>query len=190
MFQIAFSNLDEEAQNAWLDKIYADGKIAFFSVSIGELNADSPFTTKFAEKFYEDDAIGFFSVLADNMTKETLESWLDKALKDGKTSFQVMLLDELGMDDELDALEKEWAEKQLKEYQSFGVTKKGKNYYYEEQLVNIFLDKRPDSSYYTLSINPNGTLNIRIARNTDGEITGVFYMTEKEAAELLGKMTD
>ncbi|MDE5596345.1 MAG: hypothetical protein K2J04_00755, partial [Lachnospiraceae bacterium] len=191
MFQIAFSNLDEAAQNAWLDKIYEDRQIAFFSVSIGELNADSPLIENFAEKFYEDDEIGFFSVLSDNMTEETLESWLDKAVIDEKFSFQLMLLDKL--EDKLESFEKEWEEKEeklLKEYQSFGVTKKGQNYYYEEQLVNIFLDKRSDSSYYTLSINPKGTLNIRIVRNTDGEITGVFYMTEKEAAELLGEMGD
>ena len=187
MFQIAFSNLDKEAQSAWLDKIYADGQIAFFSVSICELNADSPLIETFAEKFYEDDDLGFFSVLSGNMTEETLESYLDRAVKDEKTAFQAMLLSELQMDDELEAMEKEWAEKQLKEYQSFGVTKKGKNYYYEEQLVNIFLDKRPDSSFYTLNINPKGTVNIQIVRNTDGEITGVFYMTEEEAAELLGK---
>ena len=188
MFQTSFSNLDEEAQSAWLDKIYTDGKIAFFSVSIGELNTDSPLIKNFAEKFYEDDAIAFFSVLADNMTEETLKSWLDKAVKDEKTSFQAMLLGELKMDDELETMEKEWAEKQLKEYQSFGITKKGKNYYYEEQLVNIFLDKRSDSSYYTLSINPKGTVNIQIVRNTDGEITGVFYMTEEETARLLGEI--
>lgn len=187
MFQFAFSNLDEEAQNAWLDKIYADGQIAFFSVSIDQLNADSPIIENFAKKFYADDDIGFFSVLSGNMTEETLESWLDKALKDQKTDFQLVLFGALRMDDELDAYEKEWEEQRLKEYQSFGVTKKGKNYYYEEQLVNIFLDKRPDSSYYTLDINPKGTVNIQIVRNTDGEITGVFYMTEKEAAELLGK---
>ena len=190
LFQIAFSNLDEEAQSAWLDKIYADGQIAFFSVSICELNADSPLIGAFAEKFYEDDDIGFFSVLSGNMTEETLESYLDRALKDQRTDFQLVLFGALGMDDELDAYEKEWEEKRLKEYQSFGVTKKGQNYYYEEQLVNIFLDKRSDSSYYTLSINPKGTLNIRIVRNTNGEITGVFYMTEKEAAELLGEMGD
>ncbi len=187
MFQIAFSNLDEDAQNAWLDKIYADEQIAFFSVSICELNADSPLIETFAEKFYEDDDIGFFSVLSGNMTEETLERWLEKAVKDQKTDFQLILFGALGMDDELDAYEKEWEEKRLKEYQSFGVTKKGKNYYYEEQLVNIFLDKRPDSSYYTLNINPKGTVNIQIVRNTDGEITGVFYMTEKEAAKLLGE---
>ena len=190
MFQIAFSNLDEEAQSAWLDKIYADGKVAFFSVSICELNADSPLIETFAEKSYEDDDIGYFSVLSGNMTEETLESWLEKAVKDQKTDFQLILFGALGMNDELDAYEKEWEEKRLKEYQSFGVTKKGKNYYYEDQLVNIFLDKRPDSSFYTLNINPKGTVNIQVVRNTDGEITGVFYMTEEEAARLLGEVRD
>lgn len=186
LFQIAFSKLDKEAQNAWLGKIYEDGEIAFFSVGIDQLSADSPLIGNFAEKFYEDRSISFFSVLSDYMTREMLESWLDRALEDQETTFQVLLFDKLEMGDELEALEKEWAEKQLKEYQSVGVTQNGKNYYYQEQLVNIFLDQRPDSAFYTLTINPKGAVSIKIIRNTDGEITGVSYMTEEEVTELLG----
>ncbi len=186
LFQIAFSMMDEETQKAWLDKIYVDGEIAFFSVSIDQLSPDSLLIGSFAEKSYEDGAISFFSVLADCMTEEMLESWLDRALKDQKTSFQSVLFEKLEMYDELDALEKEWAEKQLKEYQAVGVTKTGKNYYYQGQLVDIFLDQRQDNSVYTLDINPKGTINIKIIRNADGEITGVSYMTAEEVTELLG----
>ena len=184
LFQIAFSGLDKEAQNTWLDKIYEDGKIAFFSVCVDQLSTDSPLIGNFAEKFYGDKSIGFFSVLADCMTREMLESWLNRALEDREETFQVVLFDKLEMDDKLEA--KEWEEKQLKEYQSVGVTKSGKNYYYQEQLVNILLDQRSDSAFFTLTINPKGVVNIKIIRNTDGEVTGVSYMTEEEVTELLG----
>lgn len=60
----------------------------------------------------------------------------------------------------------------------------GKNYYYQGQLVNIFLDQRPDKSVYTLDRNPAGTVNVKILRSDDGTITGVAYLTEAEAAEL------
>ena len=40
------------------------------------------------------------------MTEEMLESWLDRALKDRKTSFQSGLFEKLEMHDELDALKK------------------------------------------------------------------------------------
>lgn len=76
--------------------------------------------------------------------------------------------------------------KLLAEYAAYGVTKVGKDYYYQEQMVNIFLDQRPDSAFYTFSVNPSGAVNIRILRGTDGEITGVAYMTEAETEELLG----
>ena len=113
-----------------------------------------------------------------------MESWLNRALEDREETFQVVLFDKLEMDDKLEA--KEWEEKQLKEYQSVGVTKSGKNYYYQEQLVNILLDQRSDSAFFTLTINPKGVVNIKIIRNTDGEVTGVSYMTEEEVTELLG----
>ena len=64
----------------------------------------------------------------------------------------------------------------------------GKDYYYQGQLVNIFLDIRANKSFYTLNMNPAGTVNIKITRNADNKITSVAYMTEAEAAELLDDM--
>ncbi|MCX4341718.1 MAG: M56 family metallopeptidase [Lachnospiraceae bacterium] len=186
MFYAAFGKLDEKEQEAWLDRIYVDGEIDFFSVSVWQLDADSPLIPSFAEKFYEEDDIAFFSVLADQMDEKTLEKWLERALADEKWNFQSMLDDELGRDDEQDALEKAKEEEQLAQYKEVGVIQNGKNYYYEGQLVNIFLDiHMPNRSFYTLNMNPAGTVNIKIIRAQDGQITGVAYMTEAEVKELL-----
>ena len=115
-------------------------------------------------------------------------------MADKNWPFQSVLFNALGRDDEFDGykekLEKEWAEAQAAEYQAAGVTMDGKDYYYQGQLVNIFLDARPDTSFYTLNMNPKGTLNIRIVRDENSEITGVANMTEAEVTELFGDMED
>ena len=64
----------------------------------------------------------------------------------------------------------------------------GKNYYYQGQLVRLFLDIRSNKSFYTLDMNPKGTINIKMIRSEENEITGVAYMTEAEVTELLGDM--
>lgn len=190
MFHIAFYELDEKAQEKWLDRFYADEDIAFFSSGIMALDADSPLIQTFAERFYADGDIAFFSALADRqMTDKELEGWLERALADDKWDFQSMLYDRLHQDEEKDELDKALAEEQLAQYQAVGVTKNGKNYYYEGQLVNIFLDiHMPNRSFFTLDMNPAGTVNIRIVRSADGQVTGVAYMTETEVKELLGDM--
>lgn len=67
----------------------------------------------------------------------------------------------------------------------------GKNYYYQGELVHIFLDVvQPDKAFYTLSINPKGAVNIKIVRDGDNTITGVAYMTEEEVTELFNDMGD
>ncbi len=153
----------------------------------------------FAEKAYVDEEIAFFSTLTDCMDEAKLELWLNRALEDENWSFQSMLFDKLDKSDEFDALEdekeKEWAAAQTAEYQAAGVTLDGKNYYYKDQLVNIFLDIRTKTtpaknSFYTLSMNPAGTVNIKITRDADDKIAGVAYMTEAEVTELLESMND
>lgn len=190
-FYIAFGELDEKEQEMWLDRIYADGNCPFFSVSVKRLGTDSPLVQTFAQRFYEDDDVAFFSILADEtmMSEETLEGWLDQALSDQKWNFQSMLYDKLNRGEEKDELEKALEEERREAYRSVGVTWNGKNCYYEGQLVNIFLDIRmPNQSFYTLDMNPAGTVNIRIIRAADGQVTGVAYMTEAEVGELLGDM--
>lgn len=189
MIHIVFYELGEKEQELWLDRFYADDEIAFFSVGAGSLDADNPLIQAYAEKFYQADEIAFFSVLTDMMEKEALEGWLDRALADEKSSFCSVLYDELGMDEEGEKLEKAMEEELREEYRAAGVTWSGKNYYYQGQLVNIFLDiHTPNEAFYTLNMNPAGKVNVKIVRAQDGKITGVAYMTEAEVEELLGDL--
>lgn len=192
MFQIAFSRLDEAEQDKWLDRIYTDNRITFWGAAVGLLEEDCALIRRYAEKTYGADSVAYFSALAMHMSDSTLEEWLDRALEDGNQAFQSVLFSALGRDEEYDKQkekqekewEKEWEEAQIAEYGSVGVTMDGKNYYYQGQLVNIFLDVRADKSFYTLDLNPAGTVNIRIIRDADNKISGVSYMTDAEVAEL------
>lgn len=190
LFEIAFSRLDKAAQSGWLNQLYSDGDHAFFSAAVRR--ADPSLLAGLAERAYADGEIAFFSIFADRMGEGELRTWLDRALADDKWNFQSMLFDRLDMDmdKEKDAKEEEWARQQMAEYQAVGVTMDGKNYYYQGQLVNIFLDIRANGSFYTLDTNPAGAVNIKILRDGANNITGVTYMTEAEAAELLGDMRD
>ena len=189
LFEITFPRLNENAQRKWLEKLYAKGDFAFFSVAVRGLDTNSSLFADFAEKAYADEEIAFFSTLTDCMNETELELWLDRALEDGMWDFQSMLFDKLDRNNEFDELkggkEKEWGAAQEAEYQAVGVTMDGKDYYYQGKLVNIFLDIRANNSYYTLNVNPAGTVNVRIIRDTNDKITSVAYMTEAEAAELL-----
>ena len=80
---------------------------------------------------------------------------------------------------------------QIAEYEKLGITMVNeKTCYYQGQLVNIFLDIRKEGSFYTLNMNPAGTVNIKITRDANNNITDVAYMTEAEVIELLGDMDD
>ncbi len=186
-FSYAFAALDENAQGAWLERIYNDGEIAFFSVSLQQLDVDNPLTTALAQKAYEDGKISFFSVLTDHMGAKTLEAWLDKAKQENRVSFQSVILKALDRDWELEALEEELERQQLEEYGNYGITREGKAYYYQGQMVNIFLDHQSGSAFYRLDMNPNGVVNIKITRGEDGTIQSVDYMTEQEVEELFGE---
>ena len=192
LFQTAFSQLDEEAQGQWLDRIYEDGRILFWGAAVNLLDEDCALVQRCAEKTYADGNIVYFSTLAAHMSGDALELWLDRALEDGSWAFQSTLYDALGRGCEYDELEEKreqaWAETQAAEYGAVGVTVDGKDYYYQGQLVNIFLDIRPNRSFYTLNLNPKGSVNVKIIRDPDSSITGAAYMTEAEVAALLEDM--
>ncbi len=194
LFEITFSRLDENTQKMWLEKLYADGDFSFFSVAVRRLDTNSSLFADFAKKAYSDDEMAFFSTLTDRMDKAELEIWLDRALEDGNWAFQSILFDKLNRSEEFDGLEekqqKEWVEAQTAEYRSVGIAMDGKDYFYKDQLVNIFLDIRANKSFCTLNMNPKGTVNIKIVRDAENKITGVSYMTEEEVIELLGDMDD
>ena len=86
--------------------------------------------------------------------------------------------------------DEKWAEEDKRlaeEYAAHGVIKQdGKNYYYQGRLVYIFLDRRADSGPYTLNMNPEGTVNIRIVRDKSGKITGIAELTREEIKDSFG----
>lgn len=185
LFQAVFPHLDKAAQKAWLEKIYADEDIAFFSAAVTDLDVDDPLITAAAEKIYADGDIAFFSVLTYCMSVNTLESWLDRSLRDGLFSFQSVLFNALDQEDENAAIKAELDRQIMAEYETFGITHKGNNYYYKDNLINIFLDVHSNNrSFVTLNMNPEGTVNVKTVRDGNENITGIVYMTEAEVSEL------
>lgn len=122
------------------------------------------------------------------MGKDTLNDWLDKALKDENWPFQSMLFNALDLDKESDKLTKKLTEAQTAEYKALGITIDGKDYYYRGKLVHILLDMQANKSFYTLNINPKGTVNIKVVRNKNNKSASIVVMTEAEATKLLGDM--
>ena len=193
LFQIAFSQLSVEEKAAWIEHIYADGQIPFLGCAVNELEVDSATVLHCAEKAYADRSVASFSILAKRMSEKTLRAWLDRALADGQYAFQSVLLGLLD-DDRLDALEEE-IDRQMdaerrQEYLKYGIYGEGKNYYYESQLVHIFLDIRKEGSFYFLEVNPQGTVDVKVTRDENGGIQSVGYMTQAEVEDLFGDMEE
>ena len=188
-FGAAFALLEEAGQRAMLDRIYEDGAVAFFSVALQKLDADSPLVDEFARRAYADERVNFFSILVNgHMDRQTREAWRDRAEADGRAGFRSVLLAALGEDRALEELKEELERQLAEEYARCGVTKEGADYYYQGQLVNLFVDPQPNGAVYTLSINPEGTVNIKIIRDGDGDIQRVELLPAEEAAALLADM--
>lgn len=71
------------------------------------------------------------------MDRKTQKAWLKKAEKDKRTAFQMGLLEELGMDDKLEQLKLGLDQERIAEYKKYGITVKGKSYYYKGKLANF-----------------------------------------------------
>lgn len=194
LFEMTFPRLDGDTQKRWLERFYKEGDIAFFSAALRGLDTASELAAGFAERAYAEEEAAFFSALMDRMDRGELEGWLDRALADGNWAFQSMLFDRLDKGDEWNEekaqQEKEWAAAREAEYRAVGVTVDGRDYFYQGQRVNILLDIRASGSFYTLNMNPAGTVNVRILRDAGDNVAGAALMTEAEAAELLGEMGD
>ena len=138
----------------------------------------------------------------------------------GKFAFQSILFDELdamekelekldAMEEELeklDAMEKELEKldameeelekldetAQKQEYLEHGIVSDQnlKTFYYESQLVHIFLDIRKEKSFYFLQVNPQGTVNVKVTRDENNHIESVDYMTDAEVTALFGDMKE
>ena len=180
-FMMFYTLLSEEEQETYLERFYEEDQIAYFSAAINRLSSRSVLVQSFAEKAYEDHSISFFSVLAGCMGETDLEAWLSRAVNDRRTGFQSVILHASeGLEEKLEA-------QQMGEYQAHGITRAGMAYYYQGQMVGILLDLRPDRSFITLDINPEGIVNIRIVRDESGMIKEINYMSEEDVEEFLGE---
>ncbi len=186
-FAAAFGLLGEEEQRSFLNRCYEDGYVGFFAAAVSRLSPNSPLIGEFAQRSYADSRVSFFSVLANGyMDGETLKTWSRQAERDSRASFRAVLYDALDMDGEKEAMERELDRRLAEEYRAHGVTAEGKNYYYQGQLVHIFLDRQPNQSFYRLEMNPLGSIDIKILRDETGAIQGVAPLTEAERKELFG----
>lgn len=183
-YAAVFAILSQEEQRELLLKAYEDGRIAFFSASVSQLEDGSRLIRDLAQKAYEEDNISFFSVLAGHMSREALESWTSKAAADQKRGFQAVLFDASGKEEEKEAMEEELDARRMEEYRSHGITREGEAFYYQGKMVRILLDIRQDSSFKTLEQNPLGETDIRIGRDKNGVIESVRYLTQAEVKEL------
>ena len=110
-----------------------------------------------------------------------------KNAADGDEVLQEMIgefnLKKLSLSTEVQKEEKD--QERLDEYKSYGVTKEGKSYYYQGQLVRVFLDMEGNRAFYTLENNPLGVVDVKITRGTEGKIQTIGYMEKEEAGGFL-----
>lgn len=189
-FSMLFPFLSGEEQTAWLERCYEDQHVSFFNVCLSELEEGDPALAEvYAQRAYEDQRIPFFSVAVQYMDGDALDNWISRVSGE-RTSFLVVLLDAAGRDGEKDALEeqmsKEYEAKRLENYQAHGITKEGKRCYYQGTPVRVFLDRQPNSAFYSLNIDPSGEVDIQIIRDDHNQVTGAVRMTRAEADALFG----
>ena len=176
------------------ERSYEEGDVAAFSIAVPFLSQEEQ--TAFLERAYEDGSSAFFSVLVNHLDwdeldwdEDTLDAWIARAAKENAALCSI-LLKVLDRDGELEALEEELEAKQVEEYKAAGITKEGRVYYYQGHMVRIFLDSRPDASFVTLDMNPQGLLDLKVERGADGKIRSVREMTKAEVEELFGDWDD
>ena len=204
-FGAVFAWLDGAAQEAWLERMYADGRIAFFAASLDQLKTEEALVARLAETAYADGAISFFSVLAGHMDSQAQERWYTRAGQDGRVNFRAVLLDLLSdsgqaqpmreeldkLKQELDKMKQELAERQEREYAAHGITQSAQGgRCWQGQLIRVFQDIRANGAFQTLAVNPRGTVDIKITRGADGEIVSVGRMPAQEAEALLADMEE
>ena len=96
-FGAIFPELDSRAQQEYLDRMYEDDSISFFSSCIGMLedtDIQKDAVERYTLKAYEEDKINFFAVLTGMMGESSRNNWLEKVKKDGKNNYTYVLEEE------------------------------------------------------------------------------------------------
>ena len=96
-FDAVFSELDYQTQQEYLERMFADEKIAFFACCLDELEDTSTpdiykdIVNRYILKSYNTDKIDFFAVLSERLDNKSLEMWREKCEKDGNAAYQSIL---------------------------------------------------------------------------------------------------
>ncbi len=150
-------------------------RIAFIMVAVCVLLITGCGDSNRAEEPIEADS----QVMENVEQRDTVENTASKNIDDATESSET----------QEPAKEEDWEDKALlEEYAANGIEKEDNFYYYQGELVYIIKDQRPDSSVYLLNTDSEGTVNIKVIRNVEGEITSVTYMTEEEVAKALPRI--
>lgn len=189
-FSAAVYRLDSSSPliGEFLERTYADENVSCFSMLIGSLDSDSPLIAEYAEKAYADNSIVFFSILAPQMSADLLQNWQDRAgEEDMSLSFQYMLPGMLPDSDDWNQWKREAEQEDVRQYQEWGITRDGQDFYYQNQLVRVFFDEYDGEEVIrTLQWNPAGTVDVKVTRSIRNKIIRVENMTEEEVTELFG----
>lgn len=212
-FGAVFAALDEPSQRKWLDTVYAAGESSFFSAAVFRLDNDSPLIAEYVERTYADDDINYFSILTGCLDSDSplIAEYAEKAYADGATDFFSVLTGMMSADllqgwqdrakegdmdirfrsmldpDYVDQWKRQAEQEDAGQYQEWGITRDGHDFYYQNQLVRVFFDEyEGENVIRTLQWNPAGTVDVKVTRSIRNKIISVAYMTEEEVAELFG----
>lgn len=70
-------------------------------------------------------------------------------------------------------------------YANWNVEEKNGSYYYQGDLTRIFMDLKSDRSFENFSFNRYGTIDLCLERDTNGVITTVRPLTQREADDVM-----
>jgi len=73
----------------------------------------------------------------------------------------------------------------LSEYAKWNVTNKDGIFYYDNHQIRLFVDMAADNSFKNFFYDENGSIDIRLIRNSKGSIVKSEYISEDETDELL-----
>lgn len=88
-FVAIYPELDKSIQKIYIDKMYADDKIAYFAATLRVMDADT--MHYYAEKAYTDNKVNFFSTIVPLLSDEAKRSWIARSARDGKNGISSVL---------------------------------------------------------------------------------------------------
>lgn len=112
-FGAIFLELDEKAQQIYLDRMFEDENISFFACCIGmfgrtdatDTQREKNIVAHYTLKAYEENKVNFFAVLSGELDEESRKSWLERCKKDGRTDYFYILSDDEDIFDDNDFMD-------------------------------------------------------------------------------------